>query len=291
MKNIKYLALALFSLTLVNCTNEDDNGQVKYNGTSFINFLNQGTEQQVIVVSDTEYTDIDLKVGTLLPVSGNQTVKIIPIEIDGGAISPLDYEILNDTDVIEDGATEASFKLRFFKSGAVQAGKKVSFRLETALPLASFNTIHTINVRLTCPIEALVGTFRSNTYWYNQAEAFHTIEQPVTLDQDGNPIASTQIIIRNFFYENTTPPPANSTIAGSDLLLSYDKNTFEIIGNFSFPTGRYDNGVQIRAVKNPLVPSFFDPCTRKVTVNISYRRGPSTVIENATEVFTGVPNE
>ena len=281
MKKIKYLALAIFSLALVNCSN-DDNGQVKYNGTSFINFLNQGAEQQVAVVSNTTSTDVVLKVGTLLPVSGSHTVKIIPIEVEGGARLGVDYDIINDTDVLQEGETEGNYALKFYRTPAIEAGKKVSFRMETDLPQASFNTLHTINVRLTCPIEALVGNFNSTTYW-NGADKQYIIEQPVVLDGNGVPQVSTQIIIKNFFPENA---------ANTNFILSFNRVTFEILAISQGNTGRVSsvNGRAITATLTPGRPSKFNPCTREVTLNITYRAGVGATADvvNAVEVFTGI---
>jgi len=280
MKKIKYLALAIFSLALVNCTN-DDNGQVKYNGTSFINFLNQGAEQQVAVVSNTASTEVEIKVGTLLPVSGSHNVKLIPIETEGGARLGVDYEIISDADILNDGETEALFTLKFLRAPAVEAGKKVSFKLETDLPQASFNTLHTINVRLTCPIEALVGNFNSTTYW-NGVDKQFVIDQPVTT-VDGVPQVSTQISIKNFFPENTANP---------DFILSFNRTTFEIIGISQGNTGRVSsvNGRAVNATLTTGRPSKFNPCTREMTLYITYRAGvgSSADIVNAVEVFTGI---
>ena len=281
MKNIKYLALALFSLVLVNCTN-DDNGQVKYNGTSFINFLNQGVEQQVAVVSNTSETETVIKVGTLLPVSGSHNVKIVPIEEADGARLGTDYFIENDTKVINDGETEVSFNLRFVREFAVEQGKKVSFKIETSLPQASFNSIHTINVRLTCPIEAFIGNFNSTTFWNGPNKEF-VIDQPITLGPDGLPLESTQIVIKNFFPENTAEP---------DFILSYNKTTFEIIGINQSNTGRINpvNNRNTIAGLTPGQPSKFNPCTREMTLYITYRAGVggSAISNTAVEVFTGI---
>lgn len=289
MKNIKYFVLALLSLTLLNCSGEDDNGQVVYSGAPLLNFLNQGGEQQLYVISNTTSVETIVKVGTFSAVSGSHTVKIVPDLVNSTAVLGVDYVIHNDTDVLENGESNGEFKLEFFKDPALESGKKVIFRLESDLPQAIFNTQHVININLACPVEALVGKFESNTYWYG-AHAEHIIEQPVTLDDEGVPLPSTQIIIKGFWFENTTPPPANSTISGADLVLGFDEN-FEI-GNFTVNnTGRFVNGREVRARRTTGRVSRFNPCTRIVTLYVTYlipRASGGFDNLDQVEVFTGV---
>lgn len=124
MKNIKYLLFGLLSFGLLNCSSEDDNGQVVFDGAPLLNFLNQGGEQQVFVVSNTVSIIQDINVGTLVPVTGSHTVKLIPDLVNSTAILDVDYKILNDTFVMEAGQTNGVFKIEFFKDPAIQAGKR-----------------------------------------------------------------------------------------------------------------------------------------------------------------------
>lgn len=269
MKKIKYLLFGLLSLALLNCSSEDDNGQVVFAGAPLLNFVNQGGEQQVFVISNTVSIIQDVKIGTLLPVTGSHTIKLIPDLINSTAVLGVDYKILNDTFIMEAGQTNGVFKVEFFKDPAVQSGKKIYFTLESDLPKAVFNSRHTVNVNLACPVEVLEGAFGSNTFWYG-AYAEHTILQPARRDPvTDEPLPSNQLIIKDFWFENMTPPPANSTIAPRDFVLNFDRN-YVITGLANTNTGRFNAGGQIRVGLTQNRPSSFNACTRTITLNLTF---------------------
>lgn len=272
MKKLKYFALAILSFTLLNCSNEDDNGQVAYKGGAALNFLDQGAEEQLFVVSNTEYGESVVKFGSLNPVSGSHTVKLVPDVNNSSAILGEDYIIIDDTVELADGDVSGEFTVRFFKDKATEVGKTVVFKLESSLPAASFYTSHTINVNLSCPVEVLVGNFTSSTYWYGGpgVNTVHDIQQ----------IGTTQLIIKDFFRDN------NGTSRSSDFVLSYNKSTFVV----TFPgifTGRFNGSTQIVARPTAGKISNFDPCKRIVTLYVTYTGTPQGTV-NAEEIFTGI---
>lgn len=297
MKNIKCLLFGLLSFGLLNCSSEDDNGQVVFDGAPLLNFVNQGGEQQVFVISNTVSIIQDINIGTLLPVTGSHTVKLIPDLVNSTAVLGQDYAILNDTFVMENGQTNGSFKVEFFKEFAKQEGKKIFFTLESDLPKAVFNSRHTVNVNLACPVEALEGAFGSNTFWYG-AYAEHTILQPLRFDPNtGDRLPSNQLIVKDFWFENMTPPTGNSTIAPRDFVLNFDKN-YAITGLANTNTGRLNGGGQIRVFLTQNRPSSFNACTRTITLNLTFQYpaipasggNPAVpqVREDRTLVFTGI---
>jgi len=294
MKNIKYLLLGLLSLTLLNCNSEDDNGQVVYNGASLLSFLNQGGEQQVFVVSNTFSNIQSVKVGTLAPVNGSHTVKLVPDLDKSTAVLGTDYVILNDTDVIENGETNAEFRIEFFKEFAIQDGKKIFFTLESDLPIAVFNNRHTVNVNLSCPVQVLEGLFKSTTNLFPGGELQHTIEQPKDFDSEGNPLPSTQLLIKDF-WTNITVAPGTTGITPRDFILNYDQNyvinTFTNIDTGIFVPGASGYGGQIRATRNPTQISRFNACTRVITLYVRYlvpRVGGGFEQRDVMETFTGI---
>ncbi len=262
MKNIKYFAFALLSLSLLNCSSEDDNGQVVYGGAPLLNFLNQGGEQQLSVISNTNSVVTTVKIGTFAAVSGSHTVKIVPDLVNSTAVLGEDYVILNNTDILENGESVGEFKIEFFKDPAIESGKKVSFTLESDLPQAVFNTKHVINIKLSCPVEALEGDFRSNTYWYGGLEAIHTIEKAAA--------GASQITIKNFWSDNI------GTTRSPNFVLNFDESNFVISGFSIQQTGRFvagatTNAGQIRAIPTTGQVSRFNPCTRVVTLYVTYQ--------------------
>lgn len=298
MKNIKYLLLGLLSLTLLNCNSEDDNGQVVYNGASLLTFLNQGGEQQVFVVSNTFSNIQSVRVGTLAPVSGSHTVKLVPDLVNSTAVLGEDYVILNDTDVIEDGQTNGEFRIEFFKEFAIQDGKKIFFTLESDLTKAVFNNKHTVNVNLSCPVQVLEGLFKSTTHYFPDGELQHTIVQPRRFDTEGNPLPSTQLLIKDFWTNISVPPGGADVVTPRDFILNYDQNY--VINSFSnFNTGFFipgalpttGNSGQIRATPHPTKISRFNACTRVITLEVRYLvprlTGGFTPID-VTETFTGI---
>lgn len=282
MKNIKYFILAILSFSLLNCSSEDDNGQVAYNGAPFLNFLNQGGEQNVNVVSNTNSNVVTVKVGTFAPVTGTHTVKIIPDLVNATAVLNVDYKILNETAVLENGSTVAEFKIEFFKDPAVETGKTVSFTLESDLQPAVFNTKHVINVRLTCPLEALEGLFEADSYLYGRKQ--YTITRAIA--------GASQITIKDFWEDYIGEVSPTGAIK-SDFVIGFNESNFVIPSLARQNTGRFRNGREIQVLLNTALVSRLNACTRRITLNLTYRipvEGSATAFTNepVTETFIGI---
>jgi len=285
MKNIKYLVLVLLSLALLNCSGEDDNGQVVYDGAPYLNFLDQGAEELLYVISNTASIETTVKIGTLKSVSGSHTVKLVPDTVNSTAVLGVDYEIVNDTDVLQDGETTGEFTVRFFKDPAIELGKKAVFKLECAtLPQAVYYTQHVVNIRLSCPIDVLAGDFEYVGDWYNNVPKIFNIEQSA--------VGSSQITIKDFWEDNITPTEENPTPATQNLILPYNRSNF-VISNFGLKrTGRFLNGREITAIPTPGAVSRVNPCTRIVTVYVRYRLpiagSTGFTTEDKIETFNGI---
>lgn len=280
MKNIKYFVLAILSLTLLNCSSEDDNGTVAYGGAPYLNFLNQGAEEQLSVISNTNSVITTVNVGTLAPVSGSHTVKIVPVLEGATAIRDVDYRILNETVILENGQTSGSFEIEFLKEHAVESGKRASFVLESDLPKAVFNTVHVINVKLSCPISVLEGEFSANSRLYGAKN--YTI---VRAEND-----ASQITIRDFWQDNIGY--ANPQGTTQDFIISYNDSNY-VIGDLPFQyTNTIVNGREVVVALDNTQVSRINPCTRTVTLHLIYRtrNAAGTAIEliPKTEVFTGI---
>lgn len=285
MKNIKYFVLVLLSLTLLNCSGEDDNGQVVYNGAPALNFLNQGADQVLYVISNTASVETTIKFGTLKGVSGTHTVKLVPDTENSTAVLGVDYEIVSDTDVLQDGEATGEFVVKFFKDPAIEAGKKAVFKLESAsLPQAVYYAQHIVNIRLSCPVEVLAGNFDYVGAWYTTPKVFN-IAQSAT--------GASQITIENFWEDNIgiQPSTANPSPGIPNFVLSFNRSNF--VTTFgSTNTGRFLNGRPILALPDNRFVSRFNPCTRTVTVYVRYRLpnavGTGYTDDFKTEIFNGI---
>lgn len=268
MKTIKYLAIVMLSLTLVNCST-DDKGEREY-GVSSINFLNQGQAKSVFVLSDSGYTDAVLEFGSVNKVSGNNTVRLVPDVANSTAVEGVDYTILKGTDELSSGEDTGSFTVRFLESPATQAGKTVVFRLESeTLPNATYNNVLVVNVSLTCPIETFLGDFSSNTW----------ILEEMSVNEIVAGSAPNSMRIVDFWPSITSP----------DLVFTYDPTTYIVTVpeqgtgfNYS-PTAE----IKIRPAMSGLASSF-NPCTRVLTLNVNYYVPGVGNYPDQVEIFTGI---
>lgn len=157
MKNYKFLKYTLIlafvsSLFLIGC-DDSDKGMVVYGGENRLTF-SKGTSTSVFVVEGTNETLTKVYYGPLKATAGSHSVKLVPNTAESTAVLGVDYVLVNDTDQLVDGEIEGSFVVRFLESGATLEGKTVVFNLESStLPVASFNSSYSVNVKLTCPVD------------------------------------------------------------------------------------------------------------------------------------------
>lgn len=271
MKTIKYLALAVLSFTLVNCST-DDKGEREYGGSANVNFLNQGQAKSVFVVAETGFTDAVIEIGTLKEVSGTHTVTLVPDVANSTAVEGVDYVITTPTDELTSGESTGSFTVRFLESAATQAGKSVVFRLESAtLSNAAFNNVQVVNVSLTCPIETFVGQFQIDSAWNGNGQSYEIVDE-------GN---NTLKIVDFWSAGNGNP----------DFFVTYDPNTFVV----TIPVqsvGEFYQGIHeifVRPATGGTLISTLNPCTRVLNLNVNYYM-PSANLQygNYVELFNGV---
>lgn len=270
MKTIKYLAIAMLSFTLVNCST-DDKGERAYGGSANVNFLNQGQAKNVFVLAESGFTDTVIEIGTLAAVSGTHTVTLVPDAANSTAVEGVDYEILTPTDELSNGESTGSFTVRFFEEGASQEAKTVVFTLQSAtLPNTTYNNIQIVNVSLTCPIETFIGQFESNTYWTGPSV------NEISLDDSDNTMK-----IEGFFTDNNT-----------DLIFSYDPNTYVVTvpqqQTGFFYQGNPNQEVYARPSVAAGLVSSFNPCSRVLTLHINYWVPGVGSFGDKVEVFTGI---
>ncbi len=160
MKYYKFFKLLPFLALVFLMSCEKDKGEVAFEGDALLNF--SFTTSEVLVLQETGSVDYELSYGTFRPVVGDHTVTLIPDVENSTAVLGVDYEIIDNTDVLASGKGYSSFTLRFFEEPATLAGKVVVFSLQSAtLSNADFNTTNTLTVKLTCPVEEtmFVGSY------------------------------------------------------------------------------------------------------------------------------------
>lgn len=250
MKNFKKIfALLMLAVITVNCS-DDDKGMVSYDGESLMHF--KETSQQLYVFVDDISKEITVDYNVIKKSSQDNTVKLVPDVENSTAVLGVDYEMVQDTDVLESGEVTGQFKVRFLEAGATQEGKKVVFKLESStLSSAVFKTLHTVNVNLACYIDDFVGDFESNTYW--NGLGYNLIEL----------LPENKLAIRDFWLDNATAP---------DFILTVDPNTF-VVTFQSQNTGYLYQGnanQPVYAIPAADKISTLNPCTREMTLHVEY---------------------
>lgn len=269
MKKLKHFGVFLLIAALGASCSTDDNGQRKYTGESLLLFGDLNPEKQVYVFSDKEYADTKVAFGTTSSVSGSHSVSLVVDTAQSTAVEGVDFEILTPSVELTDGKGRAEFDIRFFTAPATQAGKKVVFTLaSTTLANAGWTQEYTVNVSLTCPVADFVGTFESETWWSGPAQ--HDIED----------LGDNKLVIRGFWSDNAED---------SDFEFSYNPE------NFMVTFADQQTGYLYQAPSSYIVakqattaPSFFNPCTRKLTLNIEYVVPGLGTFGVKTEVFDGI---
>ncbi len=251
MKIIKFLACLSFAALAVGCTGEDDHGLKSSSSEPVLNFSASKLDQSVFVFAETGFTDATVDFGTTTPVSGSHTVSLVVDTANSTAVEGTDFTIVNPTVELADGESTGQFQVKFLESGAVQEGKIVVFKLQSAtLDNAVFSQSYKVTVSLTCPIETFLGDFAATTWWLG--DSTHTISATDV---------ANQFQVEDFWQDNADAP---------NLILNYNPSTFAI----TFPeqnTGyEYSAGKFIYAKQSTTITSSFNPCTREMHVGIFY---------------------
>ena len=277
MKKVKYLSLLLLPLLFIACTPDDEKGQVAYSGDALLNFTGN-TTKQVFVFTGSGFSELEIPYGVLKPVSGSNTVTLVPDVENSTAVLGVDYEIVTGTDELAEGETNGFFKIKLLEEPATQDGKAIVFKLESAtLSSAVFNNTYRVNVSLTCPVETFVGDFDSDTWWAG----------PSTNTISFVPEVENTLQIEGFWGDNPEQP---------NLIFTYDPNTFVVTipDSPGVPAGQGQNtgyvGAQGTIYAKPTAAkvSSFNPCTRVLTLYITYWIPGVGTYPDQVEVFTGI---
>ena len=153
MRNFKLLSLLLLSVIFVNCEKENEK---TYDGKALLTFANK--TEAIDVLAGSGSRDLEIIFGSLVPSAGSTvTISAVPLDATDTAIPALlgvDYTIAAST-ITLNGDLRSKFVVKFLESGAIQAGKKVVFKLSSpGVENAKFNETVAVIVRLSCPVLA-----------------------------------------------------------------------------------------------------------------------------------------
>lgn len=267
MKILKVL-LGLFLVGAVaSCNNNDDNGQVAYGGSNVVAFGNP-IARDVFVFEGTGFTEIQVPFGFVKPTTENTTVTLTVDTENSVGVEGTDFTIVASTVTVESGETNGAFVVRLLEGGAVEAGKKVVFKISSdKVDTAVFNNAYTLNVSRSCTVESFLGQFSSNTWWAGPSTneiAFGTAEN------------SLEIV--DFWVDNATAP---------NFVMSYDPDTF-VVTFQEQSTGFVAAQGLIFARPAEGKTSRFNPCTRVLTLEVNYWIPNVGTYGDKVEVFTGI---
>lgn len=272
MKKFNKIAICLLLvLFAVACS---DNDRDLYDGEPVMTFNNGVSASTFILSTQTaNYTDVKIKYGTVRPVEGNNTVKIVVDGANSTAVEGTDFQILNDTDELSTGETNGEFMVRVFKTPAIQSGKVATFKLQSSsLKNAVYNQNFKLTIALTCPASTFPGFF----------SAKNTLFGTYDVEIIAGTIANT-FIIKDYVE------------AGYDITVNYNALTGEVTLPATAQQTGYVNGangmILIKAAVDGSKGSI-DFCNRTMNLRLSYGTptGATYTSGGATsyaDVFTG----
>ncbi|MDW9380869.1 hypothetical protein [Chryseobacterium sp. JV558] len=157
MKILKYLSIPLFALMISACSERDD---AVYDGDNFVSFGAESSE--ATVVKGTTSREVAVVYTTLSEARQNTEVKIAVDAANSTAVEGVDFKILNKTDNLPAGQKVGSFKIQLLESGALETQKKITFKISSSVPNATFNQTHTLSYSLECPfnMSGFTGTYK-----------------------------------------------------------------------------------------------------------------------------------
>lgn len=268
MKNIfKFFSLLLVALLIVGCSREDEK---VYDGDKQLHFLDKN-EVDEFVLLNTNSKDVSIPYGTMGPVTGNHTVKLVVDAANSTAVEGTDFTIVKGTDELSNGENGGEFEVRI-NEPAFGTAKKVVFKISsTTLPNAVYNQSYVLNWKLQCMFSDLIGSsVFENTGWWLDGGSQSVIFE---LDNATNP---TKIFVRNFFEP------------GLDLTLSYDAATSAITVDDQFTGMVYTYQGTPRQVwvrQRPSTSNTADFCNRELKLETQY------YLKDTTAAFTGDTSE
>ncbi|WP_312341022.1 hypothetical protein [Chryseobacterium binzhouense] len=246
MKKIFFILLAL---TFFACKEVEPD---IYTGENMLNF-NKGVSGNGFVLNTQTFADYKISYGIIKAAQAPHQVKLVFDQANSTAVLNTDFQILNNgIDDILAGEVQGDFTIRINRSTATQAGKTAVFKLQSStLPNAGFDQTFTLNISLTCPVSTFVGNFTNTVSFWNAPGT------PVEILENSS--TPNQLLIKDYLD------------VGKDLVLTYNPTTYTVTfadqntGFFSSANGGF-----IWMRPNTALPSSFNPCTREMTLNVTY---------------------
>jgi hypothetical protein len=159
MNTIKFLTILFFSsILLVSC--EDEKGQLELDSEALLNFTRATSN---VLVTDGSNLDGTIDFGTLKTVTSDHNVTFTVNTAKSTAIQGVDFDFISTNSVVlVNGSSIGKLKIRYYEASATLTGKILVLNLSSpTIKNAIFNTEHTIDIKITCPIASnkFVGNY------------------------------------------------------------------------------------------------------------------------------------
>ena len=257
----------------------------EYDGGTFLHF-SKGTVLNETVLVNTNYKDVTIYYGSMLPANGSHDVKLEVVSTNSGTVLGTDFEIISTNDNLAQGETEGSFVVRIYEP-AMGEEESVVFKLNSStMPMATYNQTFTLNWTLQCTLESFLGD-PTDLNFNVKYQFFQNATYPVQVIEGTEP---NTLILKDYFE------------AGYDIEIEYNPST----GRYSAakqPTGYMHatyGMVYLEIDDEEAYPSMANYCNRTMTlrpylsVSAGYfdgmpasSGGPSGV-QPFTDIFTGL---
>ncbi|MCD0454062.1 hypothetical protein LPB85_01225 [Chryseobacterium sp. LC2016-27] len=267
MKTINYLFLLFFCFA-ISCTNEE----IYYEGESFLHFPTASSDQ--MIQQGSVQKDVQIEYGTVSKVSGDAEVKLI-VDPTSTAKEGVDFQIIKGTDN-PNGKFNGTFTVRLLESGASSVAKRAVFKVQSSTiknSIINFQT-YTLTMSLKCAATLMNANFKNTTAFWNTPAGFN-----FDIVQSS---ATNELRIKDFLD------------TGRDLVLKYDPETYIVTVPTVYTGSNYSAApyagtqIWIRPSTDATQVSFFNPCTKTLTVNANYYlNGTNVGYGNQKEVFVG----
>ena len=159
MKKLIYLFLAIISVTIYGCREND----VQYSGKPLLHF-SENTSSSASVTKGGGNVTVPVTVGSIIPVNGDQNFQLVVDTEKSTAKEGVDFVLVNNgTGTISSGKTTGVANVTLLESGATLAGKKVVFKIKSStLENAIFDDTYTLNIQLACPYSqnTFIGNYK-----------------------------------------------------------------------------------------------------------------------------------